>query len=188
MPDAAASERPTERTADRARIGCVHVYTGEGKGKTTAAMGLALRSLGHGRRVFIGQFMKTGVSGELTALAAHDGVDVEHYGRGGFIRSAPSEADRGGACDGVSSALEAIAGGRYDLVVLDEIDVALAFGMITLDDCGRLLDARPGHVELVFTGRCAPPEIIACADLVTEMREIKHYYSRGVCAREGIEY
>jgi cob(I)alamin adenosyltransferase len=187
MPDGATSER-LPHAADRTRSGCVHVYYGEGKGKTTAAMGLALRSIGHGRRVFIGQFMKPGTSGELAALAGHDRVDVEHYGRGRFILSGPDETDRQGARTGVSSALEALASGRYDLIVLDEIDVALACGMVTPDDCRRLLEARPEHVELVFTGRGASPELIESADLVTEMREVKHYYRSGICAREGIEY
>jgi cob(I)alamin adenosyltransferase len=188
MPKGPASQECGTSPADRTRVGCVHVYTGEGKGKTTAAMGLALRSVGYGRRVFIGQFLKAGVGGELTALARHDGVDVEHYGRGRFIVSEPDETDRRGARGGISSALEALAGGRYDLVILDEIDVALACGLVTLDDCHRLLDARPDHVELVFTGRAAPPEMIERADLVTEMREVKHYFRRGVRAREGIEY
>lgn len=183
MPEGTTSER-----SDRAPDGCVHVYTGEGKGKTTAAMGLALRSVGHGRRVFIGQFMKPGTSGELAALAHHDGVDVEHYGRERFIFAAPEESDCRGAREGVSSALEAIASGRYDLVVLDEIDIALACGLVTLDDCRQLMAVRPENVELVFTGRSAPPEIIDSADLVTEMREVKHYFRRGVRAREGIEY
>jgi cob(I)alamin adenosyltransferase len=188
MADAATSERLTGRLADRTRMGCVHVYTGEGKGKTTAAMGLALRSVGHGRRVFIGQFMKPGAVGELTALASHDGVDVEHYGRERFIVSDQDELDLQGARRGISSAIEALSSGRYDLVVLDEIDVALSYGLVTFDDCRELLDARPLHVELVFTGRSAPPELIASADLVTEMREVKHYFRRGVRAREGIEY
>jgi cob(I)alamin adenosyltransferase len=187
MPEPATSERPG-RPADTTRTGFIHVYTGEGKGKTTAAMGLALRSLGHGRRVFIGQFMKPGTSGEIAALACHDGVDVRHYGSGRFVFSEPDELERRGARDGVESALEALAGGGYDLVVLDEIDVALACGLVTLDDCRRLMAARPDDVELVFTGRSAPPEIVAGADLVTEMREIKHYFRRGVNAREGIEY
>jgi cob(I)alamin adenosyltransferase len=188
MPEEATSERYAVRPSERVRTGCIHIYTGEGKGKTTAAMGLALRSLGHGRRVFIGQFMKLGASGEIAALASHDAVHVEQYGHGGFILDKPDSADRQGACDGISSALEALSGGRYDLVILDEIDVALDYGVVTMHDCRRLLDARPEHVELVFTGRNAPPELIACADLVTEMREVKHYFRRGVRAREGIEY
>jgi cob(I)alamin adenosyltransferase len=188
MPDAATRECPTTRPAEPARTGYVHVYTGEGKGKTTAAMGLALRSIGHGRRVFIGQFMKSGVLGELAALACHDGVDVEQYGRGGFVFTSPEDSDRRSASDGIASAFVALASGRYDLVILDEIDVALSCGLVTFDDCRRLLDARPAHVELVFTGRSAPPELTVSADLVTEMREVKHYFRRGVRAREGIEY
>lgn len=151
-------------------------------------MGLALRSIGHGRRVFIGQFMKPGTSGELAALASHDGVDVEHYGRERFVLATHSEVDRRGAREGVSSALEALVSGRYDLVVLDEIGVAITYGLVTLDDCRQLMEVRPANVELVFTGRDAPPEIIESADLVTEMREVKHYFRRGVRARAGIEY
>jgi cob(I)alamin adenosyltransferase len=167
-----ATQRLGGGSADGARTGYVHVYTGEGKGKTTAAMGLALRSVGYGRRVFIGQFMKAGAGGEVTALSFHDSVDVEQFGREQFVQSSPDEQDRRAARCGISSALTALTGGHYDLVVLDEIDVALELGLVTLDDCLRLLDARPAHVELVFTGRSAPPELTACADLVTEMREV----------------
>ena len=188
MPKETMSQRRTGGLPDRTRAGCVHVYTGEGKGKTTAAMGLALRSIGHGRRVFIGQFMKPGMGGEITALGAYEEVRVEHYGGGCCIGAATDGGSKEGARDGVSSALAALASGRYDLVVLDEINMALSCGLVTLDDCRRLLEARPAHVELVFTGRYAPPELLAGADLVTEMREVKHYFHRGVRACEGIEY
>ncbi len=173
---------------DRADVGRVHVYTGRGKGKTSAAMGLALRALGHHRRVFIGQFMKTGSSGEVAALAAFDLVDVESYGNGSWSSGATASGQRSGARTGYTRALAALAGGEYDVVILDEIDVALSFELLTVEDCLSLLDHRPHGVELVLTGRCAPAEITRRADLVTEMCEVKHYYRQGIPARAGIEY
>jgi cob(I)alamin adenosyltransferase len=180
----------TTSTDHCARCGCVHVYTGEGKGKTTAAMGLALRALGHDRRVFIGQFMKSAASGEVKALECFDRVDVEQFGGSGWVlphhQVASVHADL--ACGGLARASEALRSGSYDLVILDEIDVAISCGLLTTKDCLGLLDARPGDVELVLTGRWAPQALIDRADLVTEMREVKHYYRQGTAARAGIEY
>lgn len=180
---AGAGSTPQHRAPGR-----VHVYTGEGKGKTSAAMGLALRALGHRRRVFIGQFMKTGSSGEVAALGAFGLARVEGYGHDGWLFGEPTSEHQRRARAGFARSIDALTGGRYDIVILDEIDVALSFGLLTIDDCLLLLDRRPHEVELVFTGRSAPPEITARADLVTEMREVKHYYHQGVDARPGIEY
>ncbi len=174
---------------DASRCGFVHVYTGEGKGKTTAAMGLALRAAGHGQRVFIGQFMKGRVSGEIRALESNPLVHIEQYGDPGFLRS-----DRGmdvhvaKARDGLVRARGALCGGEYDVVILDEIDVAIWYELLTHRQCLALLDERPAHVELVLTGRWAPQALIDRADLVTEMREVKHYYRLGAPARAGIEF
>jgi cob(I)alamin adenosyltransferase len=164
------------------------VYTGQGKGKTTAAMGLALRAAGHDRRVYIGQFLKTGRGGEVAALASVGGVDVEQYGVAGCAGSGAGDRQRCSAHDGLDRSLAVLRSGVYDVVILDEIDVALSCGLLTLGDCLELLDQRPPHVELVLTGRFAPREVIERADLVTEMREIKHYYRRGIAARPGVEY
>jgi cob(I)alamin adenosyltransferase len=188
MPESCAREAVVTSAEEARDTGYVHVYTGEGKGKTTAAMGLALRALGHQRRVFIGQFMKTGASGEVAALSTFSHVDVEGYGHDDWLFGKPGNEHRRRAHTGFSRSLEALASGRYDVVILDEIDVALSFGLLTVPDCLALLDRRPTGVELVLTGRSAPREITERADLVTEMREVKHYYRRGVIARAGIEY
>jgi cob(I)alamin adenosyltransferase len=168
--------------------GYVHVYTGDGKGKTTAAFGLALRAAGHGRHVFVGQFMKGRPSGEINALAGSPLIHVEQFGElaGGGSREAKDERAR--ARGGLDRARLAIASGNYDLVVLDEIDVALALNLLTVADVVQVIGERPRHVELVLTGREAPRPIVELADLVTEMREVKHYYRQGVAARVGIEY
>lgn len=182
---AIAARRVPNPSAD---VGYVHVYTGEGKGKTSAAMGLALRALGHQRRVFVGQFMKIGSVGEIAALSVFSHIDVEQYGQGGWVADEPGAGHQRCARAGFARSLDVLTSGRYDVVILDEIDVALSFGLLTLDDCLALLDHRPPDVELVFTGRDAPPEITDRADLVTEMHEVKHYFRRGVRARAGIEY
>jgi len=188
MPEPSAGGAVVTRETEARDTGYVHVYTGDGKGKTRAAMGLALRALGHQRRVFIGQFMKTGSSGEVAALSTFSLVDVEGYGHDGWLFGRPGNEHRRRVRTGFSRSLEALVSGRYDVVILDEIDVALSFGLLSIPDCLALLDRRPPDVELVLTGRSAPPEITERADLVTEMREVKHYYRRGVRARPGIEY
>jgi cob(I)alamin adenosyltransferase len=169
--------------------GYVHVYTGDGKGKTTAALGLALRAAGRGRRVFIGQFMKGQAYGELVALAGHPLIRVEQFGSAGCIRRHEvKEAHVREARDGLARSLAVLASGEYDVVILDELSVAVWFGLLTEKDCRALIEARPGPIELVITGRRATQTLLSAADLVTEMREVKHYYQQGVPAREGIEY
>ncbi len=176
---------------DRAAAGrgYVHVYTGEGKGKTTAAFGLALRAARHGKRVYVGQFMKGRPCGEIAALRGHPLIVVEQYGDPGSIRRAKAAAPHGAPADeGLVRAAAALTSSGNELVVLDEIDVAIQFGLLSEQDCVRLIEARPPHVELVLTGRSASPAVIERADLVTEMREVKHYYRHGVQARAGIEF
>ena len=169
--------------------GYVHVYTGEGKGKTTAAFGLALRAAGHGKRVWIGQFMKARPSGEIAALRDNPLITVEQYGDPGCIRrDEVTTRHRTHAGEGLARAAAALTSNDNDLVVLDEIDVAVLFGLLSEQDCVDLIEARPPQVELVITGRSASPAVIEHADLVTEMREVKHYYRHGVQARAGIEY
>jgi cob(I)alamin adenosyltransferase len=169
--------------------GYLHVYTGEGKGKTTAAFGLALRAAGHGKRVWIGQFMKARPSGEIAALRDNPLIVVEQYGDPGCIRRDEVTArHRTHAGEGLARAAAALTSNDNDLVVLDEIDVAVLFGLLSEQDCVELIEARPPQVELVITGRSASPAVIERADLVTEMREVKHYYRQGVQARAGIEF
>jgi cob(I)alamin adenosyltransferase len=172
------------------RSGTVQIYTGDGKGKTTAAFGLALRACGHGRRVLVLQFMKGSERyGELKAAASLASFTVEQYGRDDFVRrGAPTPEDVRLAAAGMARARQAVGGGDFDLVVLDELNVAVAYGLVPEDDVLALIKEKPAALELVLTGRGAPPALIEAADLVTEMKEIKHPYRRGVKAREGVEY
>lgn len=168
--------------------GYVQVYTGDGKGKTTAALGLALRAAGAGLTVFIAQFIKSAEYSEIKALERFsDLITLKQFGRGCFIKGNPCQAD----IDVAHKALDALYGalkcGDYDVVIADEANVAFRCKLISENDLLGLMDARPDHVELVLTGRGAPPAVVERADLVTEMRPMKHYYEQGVLAREGIE-
>jgi cob(I)alamin adenosyltransferase len=170
--------------------GYVQVYTGNGKGKTTAALGLALRAAGNGLAVLFLQFMK-GASdyGEIAGLARLGG-SVRHVqtGRDVLIRKgSATEEDRRLAREGWALAERAILGREADLVVLDELNCALDFGLLPVEPVLAVLRGKPDGVEVVVTGRNAPPGVIEAADLVTEMREVKHYFARGVPARAGIE-
>ncbi|MBL7063481.1 MAG: cob(I)yrinic acid a,c-diamide adenosyltransferase [Anaerolineae bacterium] len=168
--------------------GYVQVYTGDGKGKTSAALGLALRASGHGMRTYIGQFMKGQIYGELEALRDHPYITIEQYGDVRCIRREEATSDHvAQARRGLERAREVMLSGQYDIVVLDEVNVTIWFGLLTVEEVLALLDERPEHVEVILTGRRAPQEIIERADLVTEMREVKHYYQQGVLARKGIE-
>ncbi|RLC62476.1 MAG: cob(I)yrinic acid a,c-diamide adenosyltransferase [Chloroflexota bacterium] len=168
--------------------GYVQVYTGDGKGKTTAALGLALRASGHEMRTYIGQFMKGQRYGELEALRDHPYITIEQYGNVRCIRREEVTPEHvAQARRGLERAREAMLSGRYDIVVLDEVNVAIWFGLLTVEEVLAFLDQRPEHVEVILTGRRAPSELIERADLVTEMREVKHYYQQGVLARRGIE-
>jgi cob(I)alamin adenosyltransferase len=168
--------------------GYVQVYTGDGKGKTTAALGLALRASGHGMRTYVGQFMKGQCYGELDALRDHPHIIIEQYGDVRCIRReevTPKHVTQ--ALAGLAQAREAMLSGMYDVVVLDEVNVAIWFGLLNVEEVLALLDEKPERVEVVLTGRRAPQALIERADLVTEMREVKHYYEQGVLARDGIE-
>ncbi|HDI01001.1 MAG TPA: cob(I)yrinic acid a,c-diamide adenosyltransferase [Candidatus Bathyarchaeota archaeon] len=170
--------------------GLVQVYTGDGKGKTTAAIGLALRAAGRGLKVFIIQFLKGGFDyGELRLLEQLPNIEVRAFGRGRFITSSgPSQEDIEEARKAMDLAREVIMGGEYDVVILDEVNVAIYFGLVSLDEVLELIRERPRHVELILTGRKAPEALIEVADLVTEMREVKHPYRRGMPPRPGIEF
>lgn len=174
--------------------GLVIVHTGDGKGKTTAALGLALRAWGDGLRVLVLQFIKSGGDyGErkgFAALAAADGrMEMRSCGRGFTMRGhVPPEEHRRAAKEALADARAAIVSGRYDLIVLDEINYAVKFGLLRVEDVIDLLKARTAALHLVLTGRDAAPEIIARADLVTEMRLVKHPYQAGIKAQRGIEF
>lgn len=167
--------------------GYVQVYTGNGKGKTTAALGLALRAAGAGKKVFIAQFVKGMHYSELDVLPRIPGITLKQYGRGCFIRREPCTEDYAAARQGLAEAKNILISGEYHVVVLDEINIALYFGLIHLGELKEALKQRAAHVEVVLTGRNAPPELIDSADLVTEMQEIRHYYNDGIEARTGIE-
>ncbi len=171
-------------------IGTVQVYTGDGKGKTTAALGLALRAWGHGARVLVIQFMKGRINyGELAATKKLDGFDVEQYGRETFVDKAdPAPEDRALAREALGRARRVIAENKYNLVVLDEVNVAADYGLVAVDEILELIKSKPPEMELVLTGRRAAAAVIDAADLVSEVREVKHHYRKGVTARKGVEY
>ncbi|MBT8406363.1 MAG: cob(I)yrinic acid a,c-diamide adenosyltransferase [Deltaproteobacteria bacterium] len=168
--------------------GYVQVYTGNGKGKTTAAIGLAVRALGAGWRVFIAQFLKTGNYSEHKALARFsDLLTIKTYGRNVFIRGTPEDEDIRLAQEAMQEIAASVASEQYRLVVLDEANVAIHYGLIRVEQILDLFDQSPKGIEFVITGRHADPRLIARADLVTEMQEVKHYYQQGVKARVGVE-
>lgn len=178
-------------TQKRLEKGLVQVYTGNSKGKSTAAFGLALRAVGHGYRVYIIQFMKGSTYyGELVSFKRLEPeCKVEHFGLPGWVKK--GEAKPEDVAEGkkaLARAEELMLSGEWDIIVLDEINNALWFELISLDEVLELLRKKPEHVELVLTGRNAPPEVVAAAQLVTEMVEIKHPYQVGIGARQGIEY
>ena len=171
--------------------GLVQVYTGDGKGKTTAALGLALRAAGHGLRAIVFCFMKTNDTyGEILGAGRFaPEITVRAVGRETFVdRENPAAEDVRAAREGFAQARQAAMSGEYDLVVLDEFNLILDFGLVPVDDVLALFKDKPKQVEIVLTGRSAPAAVTDAADLVTEMVERKHYYPRGVYARRGIDY
>jgi cob(I)alamin adenosyltransferase len=178
------------RATKKLERGYIQVYTGDGKGKTTAALGQALRAVGHNLKVFIIMFMKGNVEyGELEAarrLAPF--MEIREMGRESFVsKENPEAIDIEWARDGLRLAQKVLVEGKHDVLILDEINVAVDFGLLPLEDVLRLMGSKPDHMELILTGRYAHPDVLASADLVTEMRPLKHYYERGVEARVGIE-
>lgn len=168
--------------------GYVQVYTGDGKGKTTAALGLSLRAAGAGLRVFIAQFIKMGDYSEIKALVRFsDLITVEQYGLGRFIKGKPSIEDIEAAGKGLEKVRAVLMAARHDVVIMEEANVAVMCGLFSVDDILKLIAIKPETVELIITGRGADPRIIEKADLVTEMKSIKHYYDQGIQARVGIE-
>lgn len=171
--------------------GYIQVYTGDGKGKTTAAIGLAVRAAGRGKKCFIAQFMKKGDYGELIAIRKFlsDSIHIQQFGLPGFHlkRNSVSSKERSVALEGLEAVHAAIKSGQYDIIILDEINILLHFKIVDLDMVLKIIEDRPNHIELVLTGRNAPAEILKRADLITEMKNIKHYYDQNVLARSGIE-
>ncbi len=168
--------------------GYVQVYTGNGKGKTTAAFGLALRAIGAGFKIYIGQFVKGMEYSELDAFKMlSDQVTIKQYGRDCFIYNDPQEEDIRMAREGLAEIKEMLSSGEYQLVIMDEANIATYYKLFSAAELLDAIDGRHEGVEVVVTGRYADPKLIERADLVTEMLEIKHYYENGVNARKGIE-
>ena len=168
--------------------GYVQVYTGDGKGKTTAALGLALRAVGAGLNVFIGQFAKGMEYSEIKAIRERlPEITIRQYGLDCFIVNKPTDDDIAIARRGLTEVRDVIQSGKYDVIILDEANIAIHFGLFSIDDLLKIIALKPTNLELIITGRKAHPDLVKAADLVTEMLEIKHYYQQGVQARQGIE-
>ena len=168
--------------------GFTQIYTGNGKGKTTAAFGLALRAAGAGLNVYIAQFVKGMKYSELNSIKRFDDlITLKQYGRNCFIKKEPKQADIDIANKGFEEVKKNISSGQYDVVILDELNIALFYNLIEEEEVIDLIENKPSDIELIITGRYAPHNILELADLVTEMKEIKHYYQKGITARKGIE-
>ena len=175
---------------DNSGLGLIHVYTGNGKGKTTSALGLGLRAAGHGFRVLMVQFMKGDPSyGEVIAVSKIDNFNLIQSGLPTFVKKGePSEEDLVLAKAGFEKCYEAVTTGTYDIVIMDEINVAVNYGLIPLGDVLNLIDEKSKDVELILTGRYADKKIIEKADLVSEVQEIKHPFTKGIPARRGVDF
>ena len=172
----------------KTRKGYTQVYTGNGKGKTTAAIGLAVRAAGAGIKVFIAQFIKMGDYSEIKALKRFsDLITVEQFGLGRFANRKPAPEDIKAAQRGLERVRAVMASDEYDIIIMEEANVAAKLGLFAVQDLLKIIINKPSNKELVITGRGASPRIIENADLVTEMKPIKHYYQKGVPARIGIE-
>lgn len=174
--------------------GKVQLYTGKGKGKTTAALGLGLRAVGAGKKVLLIQFMKPEEvdSSERKSIGKLENFEIESYGLEGFIREGDKESGfwrkYRKECEKAMERAEEAMQEDYDLLILDEVNIALYFDLLDLEDVLELIDKKPEEMELVLTGANAPEELEEKADLVTEMRKVKHYFDKGAEAREGVEY
>ena len=179
-----------EETVSKYSKGLVFVFTGNGKGKTTAAMGQALRAVGHGLKVLVIQFMKGKKYGEVLAAEKYlPNITIYQCGLDSFVmRGNPAPVDVELAVQGLNIARKALSSGEYNMVILDEINVALDFKLLSIDDVVEMIKNKAPSVDLILTGRYAPPEIIAVADTVSEVQVIKHHYSAGVKERAGIEF
>ena len=184
-------EDPIAETLARFSRGLVLVYTGDGKGKTTAAIGQALRTIGHGNKVLVVQFMKGKKYGEVLAAEKYlrDHLIMIQSGLDSFVmKNNPAPVDIELARQGLNLAKKAMASGEYQMVILDEINVALDFKLIPVEEVVEMIQTKPPSLDLVLTGRYAPAEIIALADTVSEIKEIKHHYTQGIKEKAGIEF
>jgi cob(I)alamin adenosyltransferase len=175
---------------NKLKQGFVQIYTGDGKGKSTAAIGQAVRAAGFGLKTYIAQFMKEYPYNELISLKLlFEWITIEQFGGDDFVykKELPSKEELGKAKIGLQSAKEKMLSREYDIIVLDEALVAIYFKLIETNDLVEFIKQKPENVELILTGRDCPDELIELADLVTEMKEVKHYYQKGVTSRKGIE-
>jgi cob(I)alamin adenosyltransferase len=166
----------------------IQVYTGDGKGKTTAALGLAIRAAGAGKKVYICQFIKGKPSSEFRCIKTIKNITAEQSGRGSFIKTKPSWQDIALAQKGFERVKAIVKAGKFDVIILDEINCALAVKLLKVKDVLQLIKTTPPTIELVLTGRNAPQTLISAADLVSEIRAVKHYWRKGIKARPGIEF
>lgn len=169
------------------RIGHIRLYTGNGQGKTTAAFGTALRALGAGKRVFVGQFVKSMKYNETKAADIYPNLRVEQFGAGCFIERELKSEDIDAARKGWRRCEEAMSGGEFDLVVMDELTIAIYYGLLAVEQVLEGVNGRASATEIIITGRYASQELVDAADIVTEMREVKHYYTEGVLSKDGFD-
>ena len=167
--------------------GFIHLYTGDGKGKTSAAFGMAVRAAMAGKRVYIAQFVKSMKYSETKIEELVENITIRQFGRGCFLHENVEEADIIAAREGLEESRLALSCGAWDLVILDEVTIALHFKLFSTDELLGVLAKKAEHTELILTGRAAPQELIDIADLVTDMKEIKHYYTQGVLSRPGFD-
>ena len=175
---------------NKLKQGFIQIYTGNGKGKSTAAIGQAVRAAGFGLRTYISQFMKEYPYNELISLKhLSEWITVEQFGGDAFVykKEFPSDEELAKAKKGLQTAKEKMLSGEYDLIILDEAIIAVYFKLIQVEELVEIIKQKPQRVELVLTGRYCPQELIDLADLVTEMKEVKHYYQKGITSRRGIE-
>lgn len=174
---------------DREKRGLVLVFTGNGKGKTTAALGMALRAQGYGLKILIIQFMKSGNTGEYRAIKQYLPIEIETFGLSEFVTSAqPCPRDMDWVERGMERAFRAVTSLAHDMVILDEINVMVKYGLVSVDEVVRLITGKRFGLHLVLTGRYAHPRILELADTVSEVQEIKHHLRKGIKAREGLEF
>lgn len=166
----------------------IQIYTGNGKGKTTASLGLAIRAAGAGKKVYIAQFIKGKECSELNVLKKIKNIKLEQFGSGCFIKGKPKREDIEAAGAGLKKIKNIVEKDKFDVIILDEINVAMNLRLLDCQDVLKLLKNTPKRVELILTGRNAPREILRSADLVSCIKEIKHYFNAGLKARKGIEY
>ncbi|MBN2613829.1 MAG: cob(I)yrinic acid a,c-diamide adenosyltransferase [Bacteroidales bacterium] len=169
--------------------GYIQIYTGNGKGKTTAAIGLSVRAAGAGKKVFFAQFVKGQIYSEIKIIQQYiPNITVKQYGLDCFIYNKPKQEDIDAARKGFQEVTEIILSGSYDMIVLDEANIAIYYNLICVEELIDLLKRKPEQTEIIVTGRYAPVKLIEFSDLVTEMNEVKHYFNKGIEAREGIEF